>query len=110
MRKYLIALVALLSLAGCASTKKDILVHQKEFILLEIDPRYLRDCHIVPPPDEQLYLKSSLDAREDMLTRTILDQHQATRECTNDKQAIRSLVEKHRAKVEEFNKQKETRK
>ena len=98
MNKTLLTVLLPIVLTGCAASPT--IVNKTDYIVLNIDPRYLRDCTLVAPPDEEVYMKASMDEREDMLTRTIIDQHQATRECTNDKRAIRKVVETQKEYIE----------
>ena len=110
--KKIIALIAALFmisiLAGCVTTDVR-LVQSQKYVVVEIDPKYLQDCPVEPPPSKKAYLEAGHDEREDMMTKVLLTQYQNTKICTADKRSIKELLEKQKETVEEANRKEEER-
>lgn len=101
MRLFFCLILAML-LTGCVTTEVR-LVEAQKFIVVNIDPKYLQDCDMEPPPDRVNYLAAGQDEREDMMTRVLFAQYQNTKLCTADKRSLRQLIDQQKADVEAAN-------
>lgn len=108
MKSFLISLFVVF-LSGCATTETIKRVQSQKYVMVEIDPRYLQDCLVEPPPNKKDYLEAGHDEREDMMTRVLLKQYQYIRHCNLDKKSIRELIDKQKKEVENFNLTEEKR-
>ena len=108
MRWFGLILVMVL-LTGCATTETVLLVQSQKYVLVDIDPKYLRDCDVEPPPDKASYLAAGHDEREGMMTTTLLVQYQNTKACTADKRAIKVLISQYKKDIEDANLAEEKR-
>lgn len=87
-------------LVGCETLPKPVhVLTLTTSVPVEINDNLLRDCRMVSPPDRQAFIQMTSDEREDALSRILLDQYQATSECTQDKVAIRKQLELQKAAI-----------
>lgn len=100
--------VVFLLLSGCA-TENIRIIQSKEYILIGIDPSYLKDCEIVPPPARENYPKLSHDMKESLLTEVLIEQYGKTAKCTEDKRAIRELIVRQKQEIELSNQNEQNR-
>ena len=121
MKAYLLAVIIglLLVMSGCATTPApEVKIITTETLqVIEPDPQYLADCQVAAPPSIDEYmtlggdattatvaaLVARLYAREDALTRIIIEQYGYARACSDDKKHLRQLIESQKAIVAKHN-------
>lgn len=80
MFKFLSVSCLLLMLVGCGASH-EVVVEKITTNYVTLDDSWLSDCPTVPPPDELVYTKATLQQRVDMLSATYLEQAKLNRAC-----------------------------
>jgi hypothetical protein len=100
MRKLILITLVLL-MTACAGKKKpedeQTLVVTSKVVkphVVTIDQSLLVDCNVTPPPDKDIYMKSSMVDRESMLTQVMLRNYKNLGDCNIRLRAARAQQEK----------------
>lgn len=101
----LLFFVILAALAGCSTVPKVEVVTkvQKETVI--IPKHLLLKCKVTPPPNVEVYVNSSIEKREDMLTNTAVALYQDLGNCNNQIEEISKFQDRQVKLIEEFNRE-----
>lgn len=87
MKPILFPMLVLLSLCGCVP---DPVIQYKERTVLITPPDALIvDCVLIAPPDKKIYLNSTDDEKEDLLTDALMEQYAAVTLCNKNLGVLR---------------------
>lgn len=107
MKKLLIVGLVLL-LAACATPATRVFV-QTEWVMPEPPIDLLTPCIKPKPPGVDEYMMAGSDAREDLLTRLIVDQYSSIDLCNSQLLRLRESLQKQRDLVTQHNEDEKLR-
>ena len=100
--RFFLFLFMLFGLTGCNLAPPRV-VETEKLVLVSVSEIYLQDCEDVAPPSPAEYMAKGVDEREDLLTRTVIQQYRALKNCTTDKRMLREDLAKQKAIVDKHN-------
>lgn len=100
--KPFILLILLLITAGCQTTKT-VYVPQTSYIVMDDD--WLKDCGIVPPPDQVIYMTSSEGVKTVLWSKVYASQIMELDICNKNKAKARAFNKTAREKNAQSNRQ-----
>jgi hypothetical protein len=94
--KLLCITVLAVVLSACGTFKQVEKQEVTKTVLVEPPYDLLKDCDVVPPFNRREYIEASLDKKEEMFTKLVIDQYGSIKQCNITKAELRKWFEDQR--------------
>lgn len=105
---FVLAALIVALLPACDRVRVKV-VERNHYVLSNPQTQYLKPTTLTPPPTPEDYAAKSMDEREDLLVRLIIDQYKQVALCNADKSAVAEFWEEQRIIIETLNKKEQLR-